>query len=366
MPITRLDITDFRNLNAVKLEPLSVGFNLLYGLNGSGKTSLLEAIYYLSLGRSFRSSFAKRVIRRDAEKFLIFSQVTGDGAQVTPIGIERYQQGELKIRIANRDAPSAAELAGLTPVQLINSNCYNLLDAGPVFRRKYLDWGSFYFNPEFLRVWRDYGQVLKQRNAILRQQGSRQELEVWTQELVKAALQFDRCRREYVQQLLPVLEQISTELLTIPNLKIHYQPGWDDDQDYAAVLAASYLKDSQFGYTQNGPHRADLRITINKIAAKDILSRGQQKLFVCAMILAQSALLKSSTNKASIYLVDDLPAELDVVSRSKLINLLAKQETQVFVTAVEREALGDTLTRLPVKMFHVEHGNITEEEIGVF
>lgn len=358
MPLTRLDIANFRNLAAVQCEPLSTGFNLIVGHNGSGKTSLLEAIYYLSLGRSFRSTGVDRMIRHTADKFHIFGSVASEN-QTTPIGIERKRQGDLKIRIAGRDAQSVVELADLMPVQLINSHCYHLLDAGPAYRRKYLDWGVFYLDKAFLQVWRDFGQVLRQRNAALRSQRPKNEIAIWTEELVTQALRIDHYRRDYLQQLLPSLAATVASLVNLPGLEISYRPGWDEEMGYAEALAKSYQKDVQLGHTQIGPHRADLRIIINKIAAKDILSRGQQKLFVCAMILAQGMLLKASANKKPIYLIDDLPAELDKVSRAKLITLLSKQETQIFVTAVEREALSNALSTLPVKMFHVEHGSVT-------
>jgi DNA replication and repair protein RecF len=360
MPLTRLEITDFRNLAGAKLEPVSAGFNLIYGYNGSGKTSLLEAIYYLSLGRSFRSSVISRLVRHSAQKFLLFAQKISNGDQLIPVGIERYLQGEMNIRIAGKDVQSTAELAGLMPVQVINSSCFNLLDGGPVFRRKYLDWGMFYLNNDFFRVWRDVSQILKQRNAALRNRRPKNELHVWTQELEAKAVLLDQLRHAYVELLAPLLIQTVAELLTLPDLEVSYYPGWNKEISYGEALTASLDKDIQLGHTQFGPHRADFKIKIQGINAKEILSRGQQKLFVCAMILAQGALLQSGANKKPIYLIDDLPAELDTVSRSNLITLLSKQETQIFVTAVEREALNDSLSRLPSKMFHVEHGNVTE------
>jgi DNA replication and repair protein RecF len=368
MALIRLDIADFRNLVSIKLEPVPVGFNLIYGYNGSGKTSLLEAIYYLSLGRSFRSSIISRIIRRTADRFLIFAHLLSPSIstypdQTIPIGIERQQQGDIKIRIAGKDVNSVAQLADLTPVQLINSHCCNLLDSGPAFRRKYVDWGVFYLNNEFLRLWREFGQILRQRNAALRQRSPRKELQIWTQELVVRANQLDNLRREYVERLLPLLDEMLKELLpNSPELVVSYQAGWDTSLNFADVLTASLDRDFQLGYTQYGPHRADLKITLNKIPVKDILSRGQQKLFVCAMILAQGALLSKYVNKKPIYLIDDLPAELDSVSRSNLIALLSRQEAQIFVTAVERDAISSLglVSTVPLKMFHVEHGKLTE------
>ncbi len=360
MSLLRLDISDFRNLTSATLAPIPCGFNLIYGNNGSGKTSLLEAIYYLSLGRSFRSSVVGRVIGKSAEKMAIFAQILTQSNQSIPVGIERHQEGDIKIRIAGKDVPSIAELAALTPVQLINSHCHNLLDAGPSFRRRYLDWGAFYLAADFLRLWRQFERALKQRNAALRGQIPRKELDAWTEELIEKALQLDQFRQEYTQRLFPLLIKIVAELVTIADLEITYQPGWDKHVDYRDILAQSIDKDMQFGHTQLGPHKADLKVSAGKFPAKDILSRGQQKLFVCAMILAQGALLRDSVNKQLIYLVDDLPSELDETSRSNLVALLSKQEAQVFVTAVERNIESDLLTRAPVKVFHVEHGQVIE------
>ncbi len=359
MALLRLDIADFRNLGSVKLEPVAQGFNILYGNNGSGKTSLLEAIYFLSLGRSFRSSTIARIINKTANKFHLFAHILADSNQHIPIGVERHQTGEAKIRISGKDVRTTAELANLTPVQLINSHCFNLLEA-PSFRRKYLDWGAFYLSNDFLRIWRQYECALKQRNAALRGQLTKQELSVWTQEVIENGIQLDRVRREYVEVLLPLLAKTVNDILPIKDLEMSYLPGWDSNISLSEVLAYTIDKDRQLGYTQNGPHRFDFKINVNKIPAKDILSRGQQKLFVCAMIVAQGALLSSLTNKKPIYLVDDLPSELDITSRTNLMSLLSKQEAQIFVTAVERETLDGLLGSHSMKMFHVEHGDVKE------
>lgn len=358
MSLLKLDISNFRNLESLKIEPIPQGFNFIFGNNASGKTSLLEAIYYLSLGRSFRSSVMSRIVNNNAEKLSIFAQVIAPSGQHIPIGMERSVNGDTKLRISGQDARSIAELASLTPVQLIHSDCYNLLEA-PVFRRKYLDWGAFYLSPDFLRVWKQFESALKQRNAALRNQLPKRELDIWTQTLIENAMQLNQMRYEYVSSLIPRLCETLSELLPTEKLDITYYPGWNEELGYEKVLANSIDKDRQFGYTQNGPHRADFKVNINSVPAKDILSRGQQKLLVCGMILTQGTLLFNNTNKKPIYLVDDLPSELDISSRASLMGLLAKQEAQIFVTAVERETLDMFLIHSSTKMFHVKHGCLT-------
>jgi len=362
MSLLRLDITDFRNLGSVKIETMPSGFNLIYGANGSGKTSLLEAVYYLGRGRSFRSSNVKCIINHSlsAEKLSIFAQVQTQGQQIIPIGMERQRDGSIRIRISGQENGSFAELLELTPSLLINSSCFNLLDGGPIFRRKYLDWGAFYLTQDFLPAWKMVERALKQRNAALREKKKKKELEVWTIELVNRAIRLDELRRDFIRQLVPFLRSGLSELIEIPGLELTYYPGWNESLSYQEAMTQWGDKDLYAGYTQLGPHRADFRISINKMPVKDILSRGQQKLFICAMMVAQGTMLKECVNRKPIYLIDDLPAELDSHSRSRLMELLARQNAQVFVTTVEREALLD-FCRGPLKMFHVEHGSVREE-----
>lgn len=360
MTLQRLSITDFRNITRAQLQPLNKGFNIIYGLNGSGKTSLLEAIYYLSRARSFRSAVSCRIIRHSTEKFSLFGQL---GDQLLPIGVERHAQGKLTIRIAGRDVETNAELAMLTPVQLINSSSFILLEA-PEHRRKYLDWGAFYLYPDFMRAWKHYERALKQRNAALRARVSASELESWSQELIDAAKVLNQFREDYVKQLHPKLMSQVTQLLPdIGEVEVSYYSGWNQAESYKTMLAKSIDKDRHMGFTQCGPHRADFKVNINKQLAKDILSRGQQKLLICGMLVSQGTLLQNGISRPLIYLIDDLPSELDLISRGNVIKLLLAQDAQLFVTAVEHESLSELLINTPTKMFHVEHGCVEERTL---
>lgn len=365
MPITTLEITDFRNIAKAALEPNADGLNVIVGANGSGKTSLLEAIYYLGSGRSFRASTPTRLVRHQAQKFAVFAKVLKDYEFVLPIGAERELSGVSKLRVAEESVDSIADLAACLPLRMINSQSQALLEGGPALRRQYLDWGLFYQAENFFNCWRQFERILKQRNALLKQQVRRDELAVWTHELCKYALVFNELRQSYINLLTPMIVATCEQLLPDMVFEISYKPGWDLQRDYAAVLQANYLDDLRYGSTQKGPHRAELEVTINGVLAKHFLSRGQQKLLICAMILAQGAVLAKYTKKGLIYLVDDLPAELDLASRQKLISLLSQQQKQVFVTAIERHAIADLVpdnTPTPLKVFHVEHGQVTSLE----
>lgn len=360
MPISHLRITNFRNMSAVDISPEPHGLNIITGDNGSGKTSLLEAIYYLPHGRSFRVSNSNKLIKHEMEQFSISSQLITAERSIQ-IGVERSKRGDTQQRIAEQNA-NIAELAGFLPIRIINSQSHHLFESGPAYRRKYLDWGLFYQYENFFHCWRNYERVLKQRNIVLRDKRPRNELNSWTEELIKHGLEFDLLRRNYVAALTPILTQIAGDLLEISELEVCYLPGWDESIELADVLNENVGLEYAYGYTQYGPHRADLDLRINGLSIKHFLSRGQQKLFICAMIIAQGTLLFQHINKGLIYLLDDLPAELDKQSKAKLVTLLEKQGMQVFLTAIEGKMINeinDSVARLR-KVFHVEHGAIRQ------
>lgn len=361
MAFKRLDVSRFRNLSAVKLKLLPQGINFFYGKNGSGKTSLIEAIHYCIYGRSFRCSNANHLIQHAAEHLSLFGKIHPLDQSVIPVGLERRRNGRIHLRVAGEDSASFASLARLAPTLLIHSGTHQLLESGPTFRRKYLDWGGFYLSAEYVQHWKQYARALRQRNLLLRKRVFSKELPSWTAELIKYGNQLDQTRRTFVEQLLPHLSSVVNRLLPLPALEMAYFPGWQNEISFAEAIEDSLANDMAAGSTQIGPHRADFNIKMNQIPIKDILSRGQQKLFICAMLLAQGMLIKQHLEVDPIYLVDDLTAELDPVSQSLLMALFLEQKSQFFLTAIDAKAVMTQFKQEnPVKMFHVEHGEITE------
>lgn len=365
MPITSLKIKHFRNLDEVLLFPNINGLNIIFGENGSGKTSLLEAIHYLSLGRSFRSAVSASLIQHQQEKFSIIAQLQNETSCSIPMGIERDTAGKVQMRIAEQSITSLLQLANYLPVRTITSHSHHLFESGPVFRRKYLDWGLFYYSPHFINEWRNFVRVFKQRNALLRLGRLTPELEVWTEELIHHGLALDHIRQAYISELWPIIQELAYELLGLTNLNLNYRPGWPIDDSYREAVTHSAALEFKLGRTLYGPHRADFEITMKDLSTRHFLSRGQQKLLVCAMILAQGIAMTRTTNQSLAILVDDLPSELDLHSRKKLISLLSRQQTQIFVTAIEYQTICSLMEHddTPMTLFHVEQGRIRRAEI---
>jgi DNA replication and repair protein RecF len=357
MQIHQVDIHRVRNLKNVTLQPAG-GLNLIYGSNASGKTSILEAIYLLSHGRSFRTANIRSVIQHQTEFLQVFGKIKHNHSKTfIQLGLERGP-AHTNIRINQDTVTTTSQLAAYLPVQIINPEAHRLLELGPSQRRKFLDWGLFHVEPRFHPTWQSYNRLLKQRNAALRQQLNKNNIIAWDPQLVETADFLTQLRRKYVAELLPYIQTYTSRLLDV-TLDILYRPGWNQDQDFKTALDQDFEQDRMHGHTRKGPHRADLRLSEQGIAVQDKFSRGQQKLLVCALRLAQIRYLKDQLEQSSVVLVDDLAAELDSYHREQLLALLAESGAQVFITTTETDLItpGSWSSQ---KVFHVEHGQIVE------
>lgn len=359
MALLRLKATNFRNFSQLDLTP-SPSMNLIHGLNGSGKSSLLEAIYFLSFGRSFRTHLAARVIQQGCEAFFIYSQIEHVENSILNIGIEKNIQGKVKLRVDQENIGSLSYIAKLVPMQLINPDTFELLTTGPQMRREYIDWGLFHVEHSFYDLWVRHQRVLKQRNSAIQQQKSINEIKSWDIEFTRTAEEISFLRNNYVTHLLPIVYEVLENLIQLDNLSLEFYSGWDTNQVLIDLLNKNISRDMALGYTQIGPRRADLIIKIDKTPVQDVLSRGEQKLLVCALKIAQGIYLQRHTGKNCIYLLDDLASELDHIHRHKIIHLLAALNAQIFISAVDVSAFTD-IHSYPGKMFHVKHGCIVEE-----
>lgn len=362
MPLTRLIISNLRNLEQVELKP-HPRLNVIYGKNGSGKTSLLEAVNMLGLGRSFRSHKPKPIINYQAEKLTLYGEIAG--ARIARVGVEKTRLGETAIRVDGRNVVSAAELAEHLPVLSLNAASFELIAGPPKPRRQLLDWLAFHVEPSFFKTWRDLQHCLKQRNTLLRRgRISASELEPWDRQLSTLAVEIDAIRRTSFDAFLESLEALEELLPDVGKVTLEYRRGWKAGQDYRQLLESSLEHDLLRGHTQTGPHRADIRISLNGENAGELLSRGQQKVVVAALVVAQGRVFNRLTGKQVIYLVDDLPAELDSTHSRKLGQWLAGLNAQVFITGVERQALIDMWPQdelTDASLFHVEQGAVQEQ-----
>ena len=231
MALTRLLIKDFRNIEAADIDP-SPGFNFLVGPNGSGKTSVLEAVYTLGHGRAFRSLQAGRVIRHDQAEFILHGRIDEGGDRDISVGLSKSRQGDSKVRIDGSDGHKVSELAQMLPMQLITPEGFTLLNGGPKYRRAFLDWGCFHHDPGFFIAWSNLRRLLKQRNAALRQVSRYAQIRAWDQELIPLAERISEWRAAYSDAIAADISATCTQFLPEFALSFSFQRGLDKEMEY--------------------------------------------------------------------------------------------------------------------------------------
>lgn len=351
MPLKRIRVRSVRCLADVDID-LSSGRNYLYGQNGAGKTSLLEAIHLLGRGRSFRTRHTRNLLRHGATELTVVGEIVDAGLSQT-VGV-RFAGGHLEIHVDGVSQEGLETLARRLPVHVIDPQQHELVESGPSVRRRYLDAGVFHVEPRYLETWRSYRRVLAQRNTALKVQVGREEILAWNQALTEAAHEVHAARERYFAALSGAVQDIGGRLLG-QTLTVGYQRGWNRELGLADALAVSLERDLATGYTQVGPHRADLTLRLEGAAVRDAASRGQQKLVVASLVLAQIHVASGAPGPQGTLLVDDPAAELDRASVERLLEELWALDTQLVLTGLARDALEPARG---YSLFHVEQGRI--------
>lgn len=357
MTLSHIKVHHFRNIDYAELS-LSRHFNFIVGENGSGKTSLLEAIYMLGHGRSFRHIQSNRIIQHEHPELVLFSKIESANQKVQSIGLAKARNNDNTIKIDGDEGYRLTDLAKLLPIQLITPEGFDLLTGGPKYRRAFIDWGCFHHYPEFVSLWNNLKRLFKQRNALLKQSQSYNQILPWDKELVPIAQKISQIRENYTQQIFPEIIQTCQRFLPEYQLKCLYYQGWEHGLDYAETLYKQYERDKLINYTSLGPHKADIKLRIDNTPVEDLLSRGQLKLLMCALRLSQGEYYFNQTAQSCIYLIDDFASELDQNKRNLLAKRLKSAQSQVFITAVSQDQITHMIDEND-KIFHIKSGIIS-------
>ncbi|WP_376697453.1 DNA replication/repair protein RecF [Wenzhouxiangella sp. EGI_FJ10305] len=347
MSLDRLSIRGVRNLEPLELSP-APGMNWFCGPNGAGKTSILEAIYLLARGRSFRTARITRVIQKDADALTVVARRADTAGR---LGVERDADG-WRGRIDGRDCQRISEFAALLPLTLIEPGSHALIDGGPERRRQFLDWQLFHVEHEYLAAWQRFARLLRQRNAALKARAADKVLDALEPEFLRGAEAIGRARRALVERLSGYVTAMQSELgFRLPgSLELRYRGGYPEDADLATILHEKRDRDRERGFTQYGPHRAELVLRCDGQAAAE-MSRGQQKLVAVVLLLAQYRLLKEGQTLAPVLLIDDPVSELDADHLEALLSWLQRESVQSWITATSASPVS-------ARMFHVEQGRV--------
>jgi len=351
MKLIELQISNLRNIRSLNL-PLHPHINVIVGMNGSGKTSFLEALYLLSTGHSFRSREISSLVAHGQSALTVFAK-TMDSQKVS---IQKAINLPTIARINSQPCLSSSELASFLPCQVFYQDIFQLIDAGPAVRRGMLDWGMFHVEHNYLGLLKDYRRALKQRNALLRQRAKAQQLVPWDNQITELSNSLHSLRINYCQDLNAEFIKTLAQLTDI-NCELLYYKGWDrkeEGKNLDSILKANYESDLTRQYTHYGAHQADLLVVSKDFKVKHFLSRGQQKIILFALKFSQAKLL----NKPCIYLIDDMTSELDDEHAKRLINYIADLDGQFFLTMRSGEPMCDYLAKYKSKTIPLTQGQL--------
>lgn len=344
--IEHLWVKDFRLFTETEIQ-FAPGVNLIKGDNGTGKTTILEAIYLAGRGKSFRHHHSKPLIREGAESLnVVLRTAKPQGV----IGVE-LSQGKTAIRVDRKELERRSELLRRLPIQLLTPQSHRLIESGPKARRVFLDLGLFHVEPTYHGLLSDFDRVLRQRNAALRT-GWGDDFRAFDPQLASYGERLADRRLNYAQQLENQSARILGDLLPDIDFQLRARRGWSGERTYSEALKAAHTADRRAGYTTVGPQRGGMEIKTAIGPAEKVLSRGQQKLLVAGLVLSQVVLIASKTTRWPLLLLDDLSAELDRTNRTRLLALLASFPAQAVVTNTEWE---DEWRPYLAQVFHVEH-----------
>lgn len=364
MRLLSLSVANFRNICSLRIEP-GERFNLVHGLNGQGKTNLLEAIYLLGSPRSFRTSRLPDLIKHGERMSQVQGVITSTGIR-SKINITFETTGR-RVDIDGKGVTRASDLHGRLNAVVFSPDDTGMVKMGPEARRRYLDRAVYTGDLGYLHCWHEYQRILKQRNHLLKC-SDKTGLDVWTDKLAEAGGEVIERRLKFVAVLDGKLRKhYSTISDDREYSRIIYQP--DGVQSTVREIISKELlelfkhhlrSDERYGTTTAGPHRDDLTFSLDDRLLKSFGSQGQQKSFVLALKMAEMDNLHEIFGEPPLLLLDDISSELDARRNHNLMEFLATRDIQVFVTtAVNTPALLGAASHCAV--FRMEGGNLTSE-----
>ncbi|UHQ23406.1 DNA replication/repair protein RecF [Lysobacter sp. 5GHs7-4] len=368
MHVTRLEARGLRRFADVRLAP-APGINLITGDNGAGKTSLLEALHLMAYGRSFRGRVRDGLVRAGDPALEVFVEwqenlgATAPAGEATAVRLRkaglRHSGQDWIGRLDGSPVGQLGELCAALAVVSFEPGSHALITGGAEARRRYLDWGLFHVEHDFIGLWRRYTRALKQRNALLKARARDGQLDAWDRELADAGEPLSRRRQHYLEDLQPRFAALAADLApALGDTRLDYQPGWRREElPLADALLLARERDQIAGYTSVGPHRADWRIHFAGVPGREALSRGQAKLTALSALLAQAEHHAQARKEWPVIALDDLASELDRQHQRRVLQRLVACGAQVFITGTEAPpALAEL--EVATTVFHVEHGEL--------
>lgn len=354
MYVKRLSLSNFRNYSGEEITFLEKT-NLLYGDNAQGKTNALEALYLFSIGKSFRTTQDKDLIRFGMDNTKI-TLVYSDQKRENSIEIIIRNDRKKQIKVNGVVISKLSELVGRLNVVLFCPEELSLIKEGPGLRRRFIDIAISQLRPNYYYMLGKYNKVLEQRNHLIRSikynNAGCDTLFVWNEKLVQYGMELIEYRKEFVKRLGDFAKPIHFEIAG-EELLVEYKPRFDSKEQFLEKLCCNTKKEIENGYTLYGPHRDDIDIIINGLDAKTFGSQGQQRSAVLSLKLAQADLIFDETEEYPILLLDDIMSELDLSRRKYLVKKIHNKQVIITCTDIDSMLVDDT-----TNLVHIQNGAV--------
>ena len=353
MYIKNLFLENFRNYEKEYFN-FSPGTNIIYGLNGQGKTNIIEALYFFCNGKSYRTSRDTEVVNFEKDnckiKIDFFDGIRDNTSEI-------IVNEKKSVRINDIPISKLSELIGMINIVIFTPDMLNIIKEGPGVRRQFMDILISQLKPVYFKTLMNYYKILMQRNNILKNKNANilSTLDVWNEKLAECGITLNKYRNEIIKSLDNYTSLIEYEGEK-EKTKFIYTPSIKDDfeskENFIKQLERGFEREKEKGITLTGPHRDDFDIIMNGKSIKKFGSQGQMRTCVLKMKLAECRIIKENTGREPILLLDDILSELD--EKRKKFFLENIKERQIFITCTEKEIINNSDCRY----FEIEKGSL--------
>jgi len=367
MHLRRLLLVNFRNYSQVKID-FSSNVNFFYGLNAAGKTNLLEAIYLLCLGRSFRLAKNQELIKRDTENFIIEGELTLDNGIEKLVIVNYIRNLKKEVSLNKKRLKGYSEIFGQFPIVVMAPDEFKITLGGPTERRRFLDILLSQVSPLYLANLQEYNRILKQRNKILQSIRNghfkhQSSLDPWTENLIKIGIKIITDRLKVIDEFSPILSSIfkrfgshEDEVEISIKSTTENKNGEVSEESFREALFSQQTRERAMGLTFVGPHRDDMLMKVNGLEMRRYGSRGEHKSLLIALKIAEFKYLQEKKNEKPIMLLDDCYSELDDRREKSAFDSILGLG-QIFLTSPKKMVTIENSSE-SVQKFKVENGYV--------
>lgn len=347
MYIKEIVLSNVRNLKNCKIE-FDEKFNVLYGDNAQGKTSLIEAIYYVSTGKSFRTRKILEQICDTKKEMTIFSK--------TNVGTFSVQLSkEKKSFYISKNKVKYKEYIGKTLVISFSPEDISLIMDTPENRRRFFNYEISQISPKYLILLIEFQKVLKVRNKLIKENKMGTEIfKIYTKKFVEISKKLSDYRKKYVEELNEYINKKYKEIFDNKNLELNYEKSCNYEE-LEKILESKKEKEKSLGFTLYGPHKDEYSFILNKKKVKSFASQGEKKSVIFSLKLAQIEYIIEKTKENPLVLLDDISAYFDEIRKDNLIYYLSHKNIQCFFTITNK-------LNIQAKFFYVKDGEISEDK----